>query len=280
MGSPRKDLTVMSDRTPKRHRAPRNRARQSAARELAARDGLSYQQALARLDQPAWTLPVELTFSEHAIRGELAGAETLQAILLRARAALPADAQLRALDLPGAAHEGFYEPAVALSFSAADSDAAEQRAETLLDALDSAFDHAVSFAREPWHRLIATRTPNTRVSYLYRDADNYKATRTFVLAGVPALGELAAIRAALDEGLYFIPSQVGLDDLQSELSAYDSAETTDGYAEDPDSDPDHPWHELNARAGDGFELTAEEPTHMSVTELAAAFGAVTWDPTL
>ena len=53
---------------------------------------------------------------------------------------------------------------------------------------------------------------NTKISYLYRDADNYKMRHEVVIAGSMSEEQEKAIEDSLDEGVYFIPSQVGLPD--------------------------------------------------------------------
>lgn len=107
---------------------------------------------------------------------------------------------------------------------------------------------------------------NTAISYMYRDADNYKETARVVLSGELSKTDLADILAARDENFYFIPSQVGLDDLQEKLAAYGSGDMTDS---------DHVWHELE---DDAFEATDETPTNeLTVAELADRFRTVKWN---
>lgn len=114
---------------------------------------------------------------------------------------------------------------------------------------------------------------NTRIDYMYRDGSNYKAYTSVVLAGAIEAHQLGMILDALDEGIYFIPSQVGLEDLQGQLQAFDSADELD---EDGANEDDHPWHEL---AGDDFSITEADPTvSMTVAQLAEAFKSVSWDP--
>lgn len=66
---------------------------------------------------------------------------------------------------------------------------------------------------------------------MYRDGSNYKTWRTVVLEGTITEEELKACFASECEGVEFIPSQVGLDDIQSELACYPSAD-------------DHVWHQF------------------------------------
>lgn len=98
---------------------------------------------------------------------------------------------------------------------------------------------------------------NTSISYLYRDANNYKASRRLVLKGCPQAEDLEVISAKLDEDLWFIPSQVGLEDLQGDLQQWD--DEPDRFLDEDGSldDPDHAWHEL--RLPDSVEETSDEP---------------------
>ncbi len=79
---------------------------------------------------------------------------------------------------------------------------------------------------------------NTEISYMYRDADNYKVGRNVVLAGALTLDQAIAMVAALDERQWFVPSKTGLDDIQSDFVA--GAEW--------DEQSDHPFHELTGIA--------------------------------
>lgn len=84
---------------------------------------------------------------------------------------------------------------------------------------------------------------NTRFSYLYRDACNYKKFNDVVLSGII---QEKQIEPLLKDKIFFIPSDVGLPDLQDDTFSVD----------------DHIWHELEK-----IELT-EEPAN---TELKASF---------
>ena len=86
---------------------------------------------------------------------------------------------------------------------------------------------------------------NTKISYLYRDASNYKAFREEVLAGTLTKAKVDKIKSRLIDGEYFVPSRVGLDDLQGELQGYDFQDYND----------DHFMHELNE-----IESTTDKPT--------------------
>ncbi len=77
---------------------------------------------------------------------------------------------------------------------------------------------------------------NTIFSYLYRDAGNYKFYNKLVLLGVLRSDQIVSY---LNEGTYFIPSEVGMPDLQPDLFTRD----------------DHIWHEI-----DSIQCTTEEPS--------------------
>jgi len=77
---------------------------------------------------------------------------------------------------------------------------------------------------------------NTIFSYLYRDAWNYKKFHSIILSSVVTLEQ---IEPFLRDRTYFIPSEVGLPDLQ----------------EDAFKSYDHIWHEIEA-----IELTEDQPT--------------------
>lgn len=105
---------------------------------------------------------------------------------------------------------------------------------------------------------------NTYVSWLYRDADNYKIGLDTVLQGTLNEEEKQEIRRCLEGDTYFIPGQIGLCDLQNKFN--------DGQSYwDPDRD--HPWHELTA-----LEDTDMNPTGtMTAADLLAAFRKVRQD---
>lgn len=105
------------------------------------------------------------------------------------------------------------------------------------------FSRSDAGARSGWDRgsnqcFYPDQTPrilsamNTRLTYLYRDACNYKQWHEVVLAGVV---DAAAVRASLWEAKYFLPQVVGLPALQARFAAQ-------GY-EFPTAD-DQVWHEL------------------------------------
>ena len=87
---------------------------------------------------------------------------------------------------------------------------------------------------------------NTKISFLYRDANNYKKWNTIVVSGTLTREEITEIVNCLEKGEYFIPEQVGLE-----------AERFGSFTED-----DHFGCELSA---DGFE-----PTNAPVTCILTA----------
>lgn len=94
---------------------------------------------------------------------------------------------------------------------------------------------------------------NTKISYLYRDASNYKKLNEAVVEGAISEEQIDSIMGCLDFGEYFIPKQVGL------------PETRFGEV----TSDDHCWFELSR---DGFSLTDEEAdTGMDVEELVRVF---------
>lgn len=83
---------------------------------------------------------------------------------------------------------------------------------------------------------------NTKISYLYRDADNYKRYNECIVAGTLSANQICTILDCCDMGEYFIPGQVGLPERRF----------------DPhDPQADHCWFELGA---DSFSETIEPPT--------------------
>ena len=103
---------------------------------------------------------------------------------------------------------------------------------------------------------------NTRITYQYRDAANFKQRESVVFAGEITESERTAVLAHLDEGMWFVPWQVGLADLQARFG---------GLTAD-----DHAWHELDVE-DDAIELTEAAPTHGAIHEFVARFCATNWD---
>lgn len=95
---------------------------------------------------------------------------------------------------------------------------------------------------------------NTRFSYLYRDASNYKKANAVVIRGAFLHSDEETILASLNEGEFFIPRQVGLPE-----------ERFDKLSED-----DHCWFEYMEMG-----LTDAKPTiDLSVAQLVERFRAV------
>lgn len=95
---------------------------------------------------------------------------------------------------------------------------------------------------------------NTRVDYMYRDASNYKIFQNAVLYGELTELQKADILAARYDGLWFIPSAVGLD--------------AERFSDE--TDDDHCWFEL---FDDAFSETNESPSgcEYSASEFYDAF---------
>ena len=92
---------------------------------------------------------------------------------------------------------------------------------------------------------------NTLVTYLYRDASNYKLYEETVLEGRITEDEIQEVLGTLDMGEYFIPGQVGL-----------PMPSFSDYNED-----DHPWCELSEASFDKTGRSAD----MTVREFVEAF---------
>lgn len=90
------------------------------------------------------------------------------------------------------------------------------------------------------------RSMNTKIHYLYRDADNYKVHNSCVIKGVLTPAQIDIILGCCDAGEYFIPNQVGLPERKFEKF---------------DSQVDHCWFELTR---DDFEYT-DQPANVPVT---------------
>ena len=104
---------------------------------------------------------------------------------------------------------------------------------------------------------------NTKMSYLYRDASNFKTQNEIVLKGEITKSQISRIITCLDAGEYFIPADVNLDEVR-------------GFSYD--SDIDHIWFELHDW---DFELTDDLPTtEMTIDRLVEAFehaSEIGWD---
>lgn len=99
----------------------------------------------------------------------------------------------------------------------------------------------------------------TRLTYMYRDAGNYKQHGEAVFEGEITDAEKEIFVRACNDGEYFIASQVGLEDLQRDMVAF------------PDED-DHVWSEF-----DRFELTDRAATHDSIHEFIRSMDGIKWE---
>lgn len=89
---------------------------------------------------------------------------------------------------------------------------------------------------------------NTLLEYQYRDADNYKEYRTVIISGVL---EFASIQPFMEREEFFIPAEVGLENLFPEVF----------------SEADHVWHEIST-----LEMTDKPPTvEISAEEMISRF---------
>lgn len=105
---------------------------------------------------------------------------------------------------------------------------------------------------------------NTVFEYMYRDASNYKAFGSVVVKGKLTFKQLEPYLASESEGTEFIPSQVGMKDLQSQLNSYPSED-------------DHVWHNI---CSETFEPTKAKPTlGITADELVSRFRKINkqWD---
>lgn len=102
---------------------------------------------------------------------------------------------------------------------------------------------------------------NTKIGYLYRDADNYKMHNEVIVKGQFTPEMQDTIKNALECGEYFIPSQVGLPEKKFE-------EVTES---------DHCYFELDVY-NDFVETDEEATVEITASELTIAFANVKyWD---
>lgn len=107
--------------------------------------------------------------------------------------------------------------------------------------------------------------------YLYRDASNYKAHRQLLLEEEWSSEAVARLIRTLQDGEFFIPAQVLIPSLHSELFTYSNGPTED----------DHPWHEfVDLRPATPDEIALLKPDR-TLSELLAQFAAIRrWNPNL
>lgn len=104
----------------------------------------------------------------------------------------------------------------------------------------------------------------TIVPYLYRDATNGKAHGRAVFAGAITADQRESLRLALDEGEYFIPSQVGLDSLRPLMGDR--------------NENDHPWHEIEVDNIEVDPMGRARPTAaLAIADWVELVMATTWD---
>lgn len=107
----------------------------------------------------------------------------------------------------------------------------------------------------------------TELHYLYRDAANYKEGRTVYFEGEPSMEQLLVINKTLDQKKYFIPDDVGLEELQERLSSFPSED-------------DHVWHEFTS-LDVVAKLPADAIVEGPVNDLVEAFRKIgspeSWD---
>ena len=101
------------------------------------------------------------------------------------------------------------------------------------------------------------RRPNTRIEYRYTDAGGNKKYHHVVVAGHIQLEDVVRF---LHDGEFFIPAQVGLEDLQTRWKRWDH-------------ELDHVWHEFVE-----FTPSTRAPSvAVTAAELIANFQKVSWD---
>lgn len=94
---------------------------------------------------------------------------------------------------------------------------------------------------------------NTKVNYLYRDADNYKQHNEEIISGTITKEQIQQILETLNDGEYFIPHLVGFNEVFL----------------GPIKDSDHPYFELHE---EDFEETQEEVTvNLTAEQLVSEF---------
>jgi hypothetical protein len=103
---------------------------------------------------------------------------------------------------------------------------------------------------------------NTRVTYSYRDAEGQVVRESLILSGKLTDADGAFISTALHQKQFFIPSQVGLDNLQKRLGR-------------EINENDSVWHTWE---WSGFGETDEPPTtDLLATTLVESFEYACWD---
>lgn len=107
--------------------------------------------------------------------------------------------------------------------------------------------------------------------YLYRDASNYKAWGEVLLSGIPSQNDMAALRACMESGEYFVAEQVGIPAVYKELWDLSGGPTSD----------DHALHEFVALRVATADEIKSLPLFGELSSLLKTFQAVTtWDYSL
>lgn len=103
------------------------------------------------------------------------------------------------------------------------------------------------FEEEGWLKV------NTKITYLYRDASNYKKWNECIVKGRMTGPQVREILSCCNDGMYFIPSQVGLPEEKF-----------------PDTtEDDHCWFELDEGS---FQMTQQPATEeVTVEGIVEAF---------
>lgn len=91
--------------------------------------------------------------------------------------------------------------------------------------------------------VFSSQMPATRVSYVYIDGSNSKRSSSMTFRGRLTKQQLLFIESKLDDGLYFVPVQIGFESLQL-------AFTDDGG-------DDHYWHKLELGNSEDWVLDSE-----------------------
>jgi len=101
------------------------------------------------------------------------------------------------------------------------------------------------------------------VPYMYRDGNNYKQHGYIVVDRPLTNEEIAAVKATLIGGEYFLPQLIDLPDLQEEFGTWDD-------------EADHPWHEIDL---EGQEDSHESAADLTTDEFVRRMTTTVWDST-
>lgn len=122
--------------------------------------------------------------------------------------------------------------------------------------------HTVDWSKYSFEKTESEK--NTIFRYLYRDASDYKQYNECIVKGAISEEEKKLIIGCLNDGEYFIPSQVGLPEQRFDKITMD----------------DHCWFELHES---GIQVTGDRPTvDVNIKDLVQAFcdKKDRWDDTL